>query len=385
MEDARSLDWLVSELNSSVSRPGSRTTPLADWLERAASRGGQRSLPRGRPAAVDSRRRRDQGAAVASLDSDDIEQQVLAMLPPKAAERYRASGSADASFRQGSLGRFRVNLHRERGRAAASIGRAAASARARGARRCQPRRSAHAIQVGARPRGRSHRIWQDDHRRGTRRCDQPTRRQAHHHDRGSDRIRPRPPTQHRRAGGDRCRRADFPTALRSAVRQSPDVIVVGEMRDPETMRIALAAGETGHWCCRRSTRATSRRRFANLDAFPVGASADDPPGAVDGARGGDDPVAAAENRRRPGAGGRTVDGRIRRAAAHPQERAAAPASGDDDHAEGRVVHDRGVPRPTRASRRADGGRCPRARDAPGRTGWIAVATVRLQAGTTDTP
>ena len=39
---------------------------------------------------------------------------------------------------------------------------------------------------------------------------------------------------------------DFPTALRAAVRQAPDVIVVGEMRDPETMRIALAAGETGH-------------------------------------------------------------------------------------------------------------------------------------------
>ena len=39
---------------------------------------------------------------------------------------------------------------------------------------------------------------------------------------------------------------DFATALRSAVRQSPDVIVVGEMRDPETMHIALAAGETGH-------------------------------------------------------------------------------------------------------------------------------------------
>jgi twitching motility protein PilT len=39
---------------------------------------------------------------------------------------------------------------------------------------------------------------------------------------------------------------DFATALRTAVRQSPDVIVVGEMRDPETMRIAVAAGETGH-------------------------------------------------------------------------------------------------------------------------------------------
>jgi twitching motility protein PilT len=39
---------------------------------------------------------------------------------------------------------------------------------------------------------------------------------------------------------------DFATALRSAVRQAPDVIVVGEMRDPETMQIALAAAETGH-------------------------------------------------------------------------------------------------------------------------------------------
>jgi twitching motility protein PilT len=39
---------------------------------------------------------------------------------------------------------------------------------------------------------------------------------------------------------------DFPTALRAVVRQAPDVIVVGEMRDPETMRIALAAAQTGH-------------------------------------------------------------------------------------------------------------------------------------------
>jgi twitching motility protein PilT len=39
---------------------------------------------------------------------------------------------------------------------------------------------------------------------------------------------------------------DFPTALRAAVRQSPDVIVIGEMRDPETMRIAVNAAETGH-------------------------------------------------------------------------------------------------------------------------------------------
>jgi twitching motility protein PilT len=39
---------------------------------------------------------------------------------------------------------------------------------------------------------------------------------------------------------------DFPTALRAALRQAPDVLVVGEMRDPETMRIAVTAAETGH-------------------------------------------------------------------------------------------------------------------------------------------
>jgi len=39
---------------------------------------------------------------------------------------------------------------------------------------------------------------------------------------------------------------DFVSALRAAVRQAPDVLVVGEMRDPETMRLALNAAETGH-------------------------------------------------------------------------------------------------------------------------------------------
>jgi twitching motility protein PilT len=38
----------------------------------------------------------------------------------------------------------------------------------------------------------------------------------------------------------------FSTALRAALRQDPDVILVGEMRDPETIDIALKAAETGH-------------------------------------------------------------------------------------------------------------------------------------------
>ena len=38
----------------------------------------------------------------------------------------------------------------------------------------------------------------------------------------------------------------FATALRAALREDPDVVLVGEMRDPETMSVALHAAETGH-------------------------------------------------------------------------------------------------------------------------------------------
>jgi twitching motility protein PilT len=40
--------------------------------------------------------------------------------------------------------------------------------------------------------------------------------------------------------------ASFGRALRRVLRQDPDVILVGEMRDEETVRTALSAGETGH-------------------------------------------------------------------------------------------------------------------------------------------
>ena len=40
--------------------------------------------------------------------------------------------------------------------------------------------------------------------------------------------------------------ASFVTALRAALREDPDIILVGEMRDAETMEVALHAAETGH-------------------------------------------------------------------------------------------------------------------------------------------
>ncbi len=40
--------------------------------------------------------------------------------------------------------------------------------------------------------------------------------------------------------------SSFPNALKSALREDPNVIMVGEMRDLETIRLALTAAETGH-------------------------------------------------------------------------------------------------------------------------------------------
>ncbi len=40
---------------------------------------------------------------------------------------------------------------------------------------------------------------------------------------------------------------NFASALRAAMRQDPDVIFVGEIRDDETVKAALQAAETGHF------------------------------------------------------------------------------------------------------------------------------------------
>ncbi len=39
---------------------------------------------------------------------------------------------------------------------------------------------------------------------------------------------------------------DFPTGLRDALREDPDILLIGEMRDPESISLAITAAETGH-------------------------------------------------------------------------------------------------------------------------------------------
>lgn len=61
----------------------------------------------------------------------------------------------------------------------------------------------------------------------------------------------------------------FPNALRAALRQDPDVILIGEMRDLETISIAVTAAETGHLVLgtlHTSDAAQSVERI--IDSFP---------------------------------------------------------------------------------------------------------------------
>ncbi|EMM6761059.1 type IV pilus twitching motility protein PilT [Pluralibacter gergoviae] len=65
--------------------------------------------------------------------------------------------------------------------------------------------------------------------------------------------------------------ASFADALRVALRQDPDVILIGELRDSETIRLALTAAETGHLVLATlHTRGAAQAVERLLDAFPAG-------------------------------------------------------------------------------------------------------------------
>lgn len=61
----------------------------------------------------------------------------------------------------------------------------------------------------------------------------------------------------------------FNAALRSALREDPDVILVGELRDIETMRLAMTAAETGHLVFATLHTASAAKTIHRIiDAFP---------------------------------------------------------------------------------------------------------------------
>jgi twitching motility protein PilT len=246
------IDRLILELNSTTaqstaSTAGTDASRLERWLRLLASRNGSDLLlVAGAPPAV-----RVDGKVVAlgdgPLDGAEIEDAVIPALSPHARRVYRESRIADASFRIADVGRFRINLHRERGRAAAAV-RLLPTRVPRLATLNLPQTVELLAQL---PRGlvliggptgsgkttTLAALVEEINRRDARHIvtiEDPIEYEHQHQGSLIEQVE---------IGVDA---PDFPTALRAALRQAPDVIVVGEMRDPETMKIALSAAETGH-------------------------------------------------------------------------------------------------------------------------------------------
>ncbi len=250
---------------------GMDTSRLEAWLRDVVRRGGSDLLlvAHAPPSArVD---KRVVPIAEDALEGAEIERAVLPALPAHARETYARDHIADASFGLAGVGRFRVNLHHERGRAAATI---------RALPRNVPRLSTLSLpsqveQLARLTRGLVLVGGGTGSGKSTTLAalvDEINRREARHI------ITIEDPVEYEHAhrgslveqveiGVDA---PDYPTALRAALRQMPDVLVVGEMRDPESMRLALTAAETGHLVIStlHTTDVTSTvARMA--DSFPV--------------------------------------------------------------------------------------------------------------------
>ena len=217
------------------------------WLEQLVSRNGSDLLlvPQA-PASM-----RVEGDLVAigdrALTGDEIEGAVLPALATHAREEYQRSRIADSSYRIEGLGRFRINLHRERGRAAATVRALPSKVPAleelhlpAGVGALAKLQRGLVIIGGATGSGKTTTLAalvNEINQREARHIvtiEDPIEYEHMHNLSVIEQVE---------IGIDA---PDFPTALRAALRQAPDVIVVGEMRDPETARIALSAAETGH-------------------------------------------------------------------------------------------------------------------------------------------
>lgn len=220
---------------------------LNHWLGLLVERGGSDLLlVSGSPACI-----RLKGEVLnldmRVLESAEIEAAVLPALSAHGGQQYKDVQIADSSYRVNGLGRFRINLHRERGRAAAAIRALPTKIPTLRELSLPPvlesltRLPRGLVLVGGQAgSGKTTTLAALIH--------EINRREARHILIIEDPIEYehanlRSVIEQIEIGTDA---PDFPTALRAALREAPDVIVVGEMRDPETMRIAVSAAETGH-------------------------------------------------------------------------------------------------------------------------------------------
>ena len=276
-DDDADLDQLVSQLNLTVAANRELaervdTGTLGSWLQAVREAdGSDLLLVTGAPASIRAKGRLIRLSEEA-LGPEDVEGAVLPFVARPLETRYRDGEAVDLAFSLDGLGRFRMNLHRQRGQPAAAI-------RALPMRipRVADLHFTHDIERLSRlPRGLVLVGGPTGSGKTTTLAalvEEINVREPRHIITVEDPIE----YEHRHIrsiveqveiGIDA---VDFPTALRAAVRQAPGIIVVGEMRDPETMRIALTAAETGHLVFATVHTTDVAAAIARItDAFPGG-------------------------------------------------------------------------------------------------------------------
>ena len=221
--------------------------PLRAWLSAArVLNGSDLLLVAGRPPMVRA------GGSLhavdgADLTTDDIASATGPLVPGRLQEAFTSGEAIDLAFSAAELGRFRMNLHFERGRVAAAIRALPTSVPA-----LDSLGFSHDISSLARlPRGLLLVCGPTGSGKTTTVAAIVDEINANY-DRHIVTIED--PVEYEHAHG-RCLveqveigvdAPSFPVALRAALRQAPDVIVIGEMRDTESIRIAVTAAETGH-------------------------------------------------------------------------------------------------------------------------------------------
>jgi twitching motility protein PilT len=177
----------------------------------------------------------------------DAERMAYAVLPRDRADEFEATSEADFAHTVAGLGRFRVNVFRQRGSVGLVFRRVLPGIPSFDAlglptvvRRLAEEQRGMVLVTGPTGSGKTTTISAIiDHINCTRSCNVVTVEdpiEVLHTDK-------RALVNQREIGTDT---KDYATAMRRVLRQDPDVIFIGEMRDPETVWAALAAAETGH-------------------------------------------------------------------------------------------------------------------------------------------
>lgn len=267
------LSKLVDQLNRSATLPkGGEKRPLDQLLLAAAQRkASDIILVAGSPAIL-----RVNGVLIPEsgpfLSADDIRSLLFPLLTSSQLEELQAQKCLDFCFVRGSIGRFRSNFHYQRGTLAAAIRLLPAQIPSLESLHLPAslailaeRRQGLVLLTGPTGCGKTSTLAALIDRVNIHRRDHiitiedPVEYQ--HANRSSL-------VEQIEVGYDT---PSFAQAVRAVLRQDPDVILIGEMRDSETMAAALTAAETGHLVLSSlHTNDTAQTVSRILDTFAAG-------------------------------------------------------------------------------------------------------------------